>query len=121
MDAVLAELRGGQVTAYTPADIKRIKALPPAYVKVTLERRPGPTPRTARTTRRSFRIVLEAFGKTEDKARDHRQLAEYALEGAELVINDVRTTPLIFEPGSAIDAAEESGWFTGLSSYYYAH
>lgn len=119
--AVLTALADEFVVAYTPEQAKKVQALPPAYVRVTLDRRPGGVLRTARTTRRSYRIVLEALGKTEDKTREQRQRAEAALEGAELLIDGVYTTPLIFEPGSAIEPTDDKGWYSGLSSYTYAH
>ena len=104
-----------------PYDIDDLPAtLPSHYTEVYVARRYGGTSRNAGGSGATgWRIATRFVANSVTNARVLRTNATTALEGVRLTVAGTQTTPIQFE--GAEDIGPDDGWFSGITTWTYAH
>lgn len=124
MAAILTALNAGLAprAAYARGTVPGLSGAPgvepPIYGVVDLERRDGDAPlRSARTTRRAWRVTLRGVGRTVSEAQWALARMSAAVEGVSLTVGSAQTSPLIFEAAEGV--APDDGRYSGSITYTY--
>lgn len=117
--AILALLNAGNAAAYEIDKIKGFGAnLPPQYNEVTLSWRFGGLLRlSARPGNDGYRFTTRAVARLLVSARRVQQAADDALTGKRLMIAGQLSSPIQRESRDAF--AEDSGWYSALTTWTY--
>lgn len=116
--AVIAALDAAGAAPYDIDDVP--DTLPAHYTEVYVSRRFGGEPRNAGAKGSTgWRIAVRVVAKTVTNARLLRAKVSAALDDVRLTVDGEPTTPVQFE--GAEEIGPDDGWFSGLSTYTYAH